>query len=224
MRKMGLFLLALFLIFPASARSRFDFHVDPFYDSRGPVLNVGPYSAGLASADPNEVRATVARMRAEFAELPVEAMYAAAIRLYDIGDRDAAVYWYYAAQYRGRWFARVVMHKEMIGDAGFELRQAHAAFQELAGVEINGYAGCDARKWADALRRVREDHQQTPPAFDRAYPRLAFANEEAIRSAGDAVSHGLSLLEAHVRENETALKVQRAASGADSRFCAPKLP
>ena len=69
-------------------------------------------------------------------------MYVAAIRLYDLGHKDEAVYWFYTAQYRARVFTSI-LDKENVGTIGseaFELKQAYASFNQLAGEYINGYA------------------------------------------------------------------------------------
>ena len=69
-------------------------------------------------------------------------LYVAAIRLYDLGYRKEAIYWFYSAQYRGRQFGVLLDQTKMgsIGSPGFELLHAQNAFYQLVGPYINGYA------------------------------------------------------------------------------------
>src|SRR5262245_12676699 len=100
------------------ARAALEVHLPPWYDSDGPKARVGPYSEGLVSGDKRRVLATVMKMKGAMRRLSVESMYVAAIRLYDLGLRDAALYWFYSAQYRTRLAQAVLLpiqkdHKEL---------------------------------------------------------------------------------------------------------------
>ncbi|MDY0169224.1 MAG: hypothetical protein RBS80_21960 [Thermoguttaceae bacterium] len=79
-------------------------YVTPFYNSEGPQVAVGKHSDDLARANADTIEEMVAAMKAEWDELRPEAMCVAAIRLFDLGLKDEAVYWFYSAQYRGRLF------------------------------------------------------------------------------------------------------------------------
>src|SRR6266478_7720222 len=84
--------------------SHIDVYVTPYYNSKGPSVSVGRFSSGLASAKEDEFLATITKMKKDWDELTFPELYVAAIRLYDLGYRKEAVYWFYAAQYRGRQF------------------------------------------------------------------------------------------------------------------------
>jgi len=79
-----------------------DIYVTPYYQSVGPTIDVGRYSAGLASKDRATFLATIHEMDSSWDELSFAELYVAAIRLYDLGFRKDAIYWYYSAEYRGR--------------------------------------------------------------------------------------------------------------------------
>ena len=122
--------------------SRIDVYITPYYNSAGPAVSVGRFSAGLASKSEAEFLATISKMKQAWEQLSFPELYVAAIRLYDFGYRKEAVYWFYSAQYRGRQFGVLLdpIKKGSIGEAGFELLQAQNAFFQLAGPYINGYA------------------------------------------------------------------------------------
>src|ERR1043165_4089451 len=90
-----------------------DVYITPLYDSKGPIIEVGAFSKGLASTNEPEFVATIAKMKQSWNELRFPEVYAAAIRLYDRGFRNESVYWFYSAQYRGRLFATLVDQQKM---------------------------------------------------------------------------------------------------------------
>jgi hypothetical protein len=82
--------------------ARIDVYVTPFYKSRGPTTEVGAFSKGVAASNEADFVATMPRMRQSSNELRFPEMYVAAIRLYDLGFRKEATYWFYSAEYRAR--------------------------------------------------------------------------------------------------------------------------
>ena len=122
--------------------SHIDAYVTPYYDSKGPVVRVGRFSSGLAAAKEDDFLTTIAQMKKDWDQLTFTELYVGAIRLYDLGYRKEAVYWFYSAQYRGRQFGVLLDQTEMgsIGSPGFELLHAQSAFYQLVGTYINGYA------------------------------------------------------------------------------------
>src|SRR4051812_44278535 len=84
--------------------SHIEVYITPYYNSTGPVIDVGPFSKGLAAKAEPEFLATIAKMKQSWSELRFPEVYVAAIRLYDLGFRKESIYWFYSAQYRGRLF------------------------------------------------------------------------------------------------------------------------
>src|SRR5437773_9460183 len=122
-----------------SDASHIDVYVTPYYNSKGPSVSVGRFSSGLASTKEDEFLGTIARMKNDWDQLTFPELYVAAIRLYDLGYRKEAVYWFYTAQYRGRQFGVLLDQTKMgsIGSPGFELLHAQNAFYQLVGTYIN---------------------------------------------------------------------------------------
>src|SRR5213078_4836051 len=129
-------LVALKAAQPEINPSHIDVYVTPYYNSKGPEVKVGRFSSGLASAKEDEFLATIAEMKKDWERLTFPELYVAATRLYDLGYRKEAVYWFYSAQYRGRQFGILLDQSKMgsIGSAGFELFQAQNAFFQLWGL------------------------------------------------------------------------------------------
>lgn len=143
-----------------------------------------------------------------------------AIRLYDVGLRDDAVFWYYAARDRYVTLARVADMKapELAG-----VDAAMKAFVNRAGPAINGYAFCDVQKqqsiYRDALKWVLQNPYRA--MLDPKVPARAGDREENLRAA----MSGLMASAAKERDtlssmpNVEEIQRQRRDSGADVKYC-----
>ena len=151
-------------------------YITPYYNSKGPAIDVDPFSSGLAAKNESEFVATIAKMKKSWDTLNFAETYIAAIRLYDLGFRkESDCHWFYSAQYRGRLFASLIDRDKMgsMGDPGFELFQAQNAFQQLVGPYINGYAFGDMYQLVPIIERVQRENKSVPD-LTKIYPRGAF--------------------------------------------------
>ena len=197
--------------------------VTPYYDAKGPVVNVGAFSEGLKATNQEAIAKVVRQMQAERATLPAEAMYVAAIRLYDTGLRDESVQWLYRAQYRARLLT-AVLDPAKIGSMGapaFELRSALGSFQELAGTFINGYAGCAQKIWLAGIDAALADSKTLPP-LARIYPKIALLPETEWAAKNAEVAAGLGKLREYVSTQWDSIAAARKQNNADQKYCAAK--
>lgn len=194
-------------------------YVTPYYNSAGPIVHIGQYSAGLASHDERDVVATVRRMKQRWSVLRFYELYVGAIRLYDLGYRNEAVYWFYTAQYRGRLFGMLADAKRLgtIGDPGFELYHAQNAFFELSGPAINGYAFGDVDRLAGVLKRV-ESENRTVPDVHAMYPRVAFIPKDRWAAKNRELAAGLTKLASTLSTQKAQIASQREQNGTAARF------
>ena len=124
-------------------------HVQPFYQAARmpggtPQVSVGKqYNELLSSNRREEILAVRDLIVSKPGVVTPMAMMVLAIRLYDTGLRDDAVFWFYAAK------DRYIVMSEVLNVKTQALAQADDAvrsFAELAGPIINGYAFCDLAK------------------------------------------------------------------------------
>jgi hypothetical protein len=203
--------------------SRIEVYVTPYYNSKGPVIDVGPFSKGLAANNEAEFVATIAKMKQTWDKLTFSEMYVAAIRLYDQSFRNEATYWFYSAQYRGRLLASLVDREKMgsMGDPGFELVQAANAFQQLVGPYINGYAFGDIDNVVQIVERVQKENGALPD-LNKIYPRVIFKKKSEWEAGNTGLSEGLTKFLATLKEQKADIKRQRTERGMDAKFS--KLP
>jgi len=203
--------------------SRIEVYITPYYNSKGPVIEVGPFSKGLTANNEAEFVATIAKIKQAWDKLTFPEMYVAAIRLYDQGFRNEATYWFYSAQYRGRLLASLVDRKKMgsMGDPGFELIQAANAFQQLVGPYINGYAFSDIDNLVHIVERVQKENRALPD-LNKIYPRVIFKKKSEWQAGNTGLNEGLTKLLAMLKEQKADIKRQRTERGMDAKFS--KLP
>src|ERR1041385_6764221 len=200
-----------------------DVYITPYYNSKGPTIEVGPFSSGLAAKNESEFVATIAKMKKSWDTLNFPETYIAAIRLYDLGFRKESIYWFYSAQYRGRLFASLIDRDKMgsIGDPGFELFQAQNAFQQLVGPYINGYAFGDIDQLVPTIGRV-QDEGKIVPDLTKIYPRVAFKPKPEWDAGNKGLNEGLTKLLLTLKNEKASIKQQRIEHGMEAKFS--KLP
>lgn len=196
-----------------------DVYIEPYYNSKGPTIDVGQFSKGLAAANEPEFVATIARMKQSWNELRFPEMYVAAIRLYDLGFRNEATYWFYSAQYRARLFAGLV-DKEKLGTIGapaFELFHATSAFQQLIGPWINGYAFAEIDRLREIVMRVQKENQ-TVPDVEKLYPGVTFQPRSEWKAINGGINEGLTKLLAMLGDQKASIAKTRTDNGTAAKF------
>jgi hypothetical protein len=199
--------------------SHIDVYVTPYYNSKGPEIKVGRFSSGLVSPKEDEFLTTIAEMKKDWDRLTFPELYVAAIRLYDLGYRKEAVYWFYSAQYRGRQFGVLLDQTKMgsIGDPGFELLHAQNAFYQLVGPYINGYAFGDTDGLVKIVERVQKEGRRLPD-LQAAYPGVTFKNKSEWESANTDLANGMNQLISTLKEKKDEIKRQRTERGMEEKF------
>src|SRR5215471_9758587 len=203
--------------------AQIEVYVTPYYNSKGPVIDVGPFSNGLAAKSEAEFLATISKMKASWETLNFPEVYIAAIRLYDLGFRKDSIYWFYSAQYRGRLLATLIDQEKMgsIGSPGFELFQAQNAFQQLVGPYINGYAFGDIDQLIPIIQRVQREGKVVPD-LTKIYPRVTFKPKSEWDTGNKGLNEGLTKLLITLKNEKASIKQQRIERGMEAKF--GKLP
>lgn len=198
-------------------------YVTPYYNSKGPTIDVGPFSSGLAAKNESEFIATILKMKQSWDTLNFAETYVAAIRLYDLGFRKDSIYWFYSAQYRGRLLATLIDQDKMgsIGDAAFELFHAQNAFQQLVGPYINGYAFGDIDQLIPIIERVQREGKVVPD-LTKIYPRVTFKPKSEWDTGNKGLNDGLTKLLVTLKNEKASIKQQRIERGMEAKFS--KLP
>jgi hypothetical protein len=143
-----------------------------------------------------------------------------AIRLYDVGLRDDAVFWFYAA--KNRYFTL-----EAVADVRTpqlaQVEDAVRSFAALAGPIINGYAFCDVANQQKIAARALQWTIDNPykalflPQVPAQPGDRAQNLDEAVAAMRSNVAKERDYLAKP--ENVERLRQQRRDNGADRKFC-----
>jgi hypothetical protein len=195
-------------------------HVPRFYSSEGLQIQVGNYSQQLGTEDLQELTVLEQEMARQKDELTPQQMFVLAIRLYDLGEKDNSVYWFYEAQFRAKLFLKTLDadHFAGISELSSGLLASYEAFTELAGEYINGYAGCDVDNWVK-IAKIVKDNNPKPPELDKLFPEAVFVERSQWQRINDEVGAGLGVLIDELAKSKEAIRQQREATDQDSRYC-----
>ena len=122
--------------------SRMPVTVSPYYNSDPLTINVGEMSDKLKSENPADLIRLASSINAHDLNIPTEALYVLAIRLFDLNEKIPAAYWFYNAQFRTRVLNGLKaqdpdLFGDGMGDGAGEKLAAYNAFSELAGKYFN---------------------------------------------------------------------------------------
>lgn len=198
-----------------------EFYVTPFYSSQGPHIEVGEFSELLTKATAASIDELASKLRAKevWPKLPAETMFVLAVRLYDLGHKDDSVYWFYSAQMRARLLNAVLQPDSLgeMGSEGFELMHAHASFQQLAGIYINGYAFGDLPKLQATLQQVLDEATEMPD-LAAAYPTLQFIDPALWPDRAKEIAAGLKEMLDYIEDHSDEIRAQRKANGVEGKY------
>jgi hypothetical protein len=224
--------LLLLAALPLAARAadervkRIAIFVEPYYAaSREPdgtprVEVADRFDRLLSSNDRDDIARARDLIAKEWETITPMTMMVLAIRLYDVGLRDDAVFWYYAARNR---FITAMRVADMKAVALGNTERAMRDFVYLAGPVINGYAFCDVEKQKTIAKNALKwtiDHPYTA-LLDPAIPAQPGDRRDNIRRAFNQLMDEVAREEAYldVMPNVEELKKKRRESGADVKYC-----
>lgn len=171
----------------------------------------------LSSDDPARIKEVEAEIRAKPDFITPMTMMVLSIRLYDMGFRDEAVFWHYAAKDRMRTISEIVSG----GIAGAIV--ATRDFAATAGPTINGYAFCDLPKQGairqSAFEWVRDNPYQAifSEQLPSRYADRAAALNNVVASIERSVHMEADFLSNPV--NRERLEKARSENGAQKKYC-----
>ncbi len=200
-------------------------YVQPYYEAARepggtPRVAVGRSFDGLASNKRGDILAIRDRIVAEPKLVTPMTLMVLAIRFYDVGLRDDAVFWFYAAKDRFLTLDRVVD----IGAGGLaQVEDAIRNFSTLAGPIINGYAFCDIAN-QQAIRAKALDWVEQHPyeaIFMERLPAKSSNRKQALAEAVASLRQSAAKESAYLQDagNAATFRAERARNGTDEKYC-----
>ena len=206
--------------------TRIDVYVTPYFAAAAspdgkPTVAVGEtFNALLASGRSEDILAARDLVEQQPDRVTPMTMMVLAIRLYDVGLHDDAVFWFYAAKGRYITLASVID----IAAAGLaEVDAAMGAFVQLAGPVINGYAFCDVAG-QQAVHAASIDWVEAHPyavAFMDRLPARPGDREANLAAAVADLRANAAKESAYLADpkNLSDLKAKRRENEMEAKFC-----
>ena len=206
---------------------RIDVYVSPYYAAASeaggtPQVSVGgaPFDQLLASNRREDILAARDRIQQQPDAITPMTLMVLAIRLYDIGERDDAVFWFYVAKHR---YTTLAYSADVNAPALEAANSAMSAFNSLAGPYINSYAFCNVKKQQAANQRAYEWVRDHPYAalYHEKLPRLPGDPQANIQKGLDAIAKGIADEKALVADPKAMVELQqrRKKNNVDAQFC-----
>jgi hypothetical protein len=201
-------------------------YVEPYYRSaenadQRPQVAIGAALSGLlASARREDIVEARDKILADPKLITPMTMMVLAIRLYDVGLRDDAVFWFYVAK------DRHITLSEVLDIEQSRLTQADAAvrsFATLAGPVINGYAFCDLARQKELRAKALAWVEQNPY-------QVIFMDRFAAKpgNRGENLAHAIRTARQNVDKEQAYFAdpkhvadfyATRSRNEADTKFC-----
>ena len=210
----------------AAPITRIDIYVTPYYEAAkapngAPKVAVGKtYDTLLASNQRDDIVRARDEINRNNALVTPMTLMVLAIRLYDVGLRDDAVFWFYAAKDRFVTLAGVsdIKSRELA-----QVEDAVKNFAILAGPVINGYAFCDVAK-QQALRQKALKWVVDNPykaMFLPQVPALPGDREQNLKKAVAEITASAAKEREYLAKpaNVAELEAKRKKNDADAMFC-----
>ncbi len=213
-------------VFAAEPVRQVGIYVQPFYAAARtpggtPRVAVGKqFDALLSSSRQKDILAARDLIVAEPQVITPMTMMVLAIRLYDVGLRDDAVFWFYVAKERYLVMADVVDTRTQ---AFAQVNDAVRNFATLAGPFINSYAFCDLAKQQETLNKAVVWVEANPyqVMFMERIPALPGDRNENHKRAIANAKERAAKARAHLTDakNRDAFYATRKANDVDAKFC-----
>jgi len=201
-------------------------HVQPYYAAaeradRAPQVAIGASLSGLlASTRREDIVKARDKVAADPKLITPMTMMVLPIRLYDVGLRDDAVFWFYVAKDRYITLSQVLdIEESKMG----QVEDAVRSFATLAGPIINGYAFCDFAKQSEVRAKALAWVEQNPyqAIFMDRFTAKPGNRAESLKRAIRTLRQNVDTEQAYLADPKRAADFQatRSKNEADAKFC-----
>ena len=223
------FLMTLYFVIGSAAANdgkvrSIDIYVTPYYSANaGKVEHVKVYDkidSLLLSGKVEDFKKAEKTVQDAPQMVSPITLFVLSARAYDLGLRDDAIFWFYAAKNRAILLRGVI---DMEGEKFTDVVAAIGAFMKLVGDVVNPYTFCDIKKQQEIADKALEWTKKN--AYEAMFsPEFSSPHED--RKA--ALAKGIEKLESRNKkekdyfldkDNLANFKAMRKQNGTDEKFC-----
>ena len=200
-------------------KAHIPFYAEPYYNYDPLKITIGKYKSELLTTDTTKLNALAEKIKADINHTDIESLFFLSIRLYDLGKKDDAFYWFHTAKARAIIFIDMLDPKNIggIGDKAFELQQFFSTTSQLVGEYINGYGFNDIDKGIAELEKVKNEIKNIL-GYKEVYKDIHFSTEIDIEKEKTEGEERLSKLIDYMKTNKDEIKKQRIENGIQDKY------
>ena len=187
------------------SKSPLPIRVEPYYDYEQSSIEVGSRGNANATTNQSDVIQLSNDLKKSISGLRAEQMYVLAIRLFDAGFNQDAIYWFYQARYRERQFNATLY--DASDSNAIKLQNAYRSFAKQLSPYIVGVASCNQENWAEIIKTVLNENSIFPD-LPSIYPEITFYDNARWESINDVVSGNMNLTLSLVEGKNSGLEKQ----------------
>lgn len=195
------------------------FYATPYYNYDPLTITIGKYKKELLTKDTAELMNLASKIKSEINNTDVESLYFLSIRLYDLGKKDDAFYWFQTAKSRARIFINMLDPKKIgsIGSETFELKQLFLTMNQIVGEYMNGYGLNDIDKGISVFEKVRSEVKDIQ-SYKEVYKNMSFLDESNLEIEKANKEAELDKTIDYIKTHKEEIKKQRIENGIQDKY------
>lgn len=205
--------------FSQNSKGKIPFYALPYYNFEPLTITIGKYKKELLTNDINQLKKIEKIIKTDINNTDIESLFVFSIRLYDLGQKDDAFYWFITAQTRARIFINMLDKEKIgsIGSAAFETKQFFASCNQLVGKYINGYGFNDIDKGIAVYERVKSEVKNIK-SYKNVYKNISFIDDSNIEIEKAKKEKELTEGIAYFIKNKEEIKKKRIENGIQDKY------
>ncbi len=204
---------------PVQITTRIPFYAEPYYNYEPLKIAIGKYQVELLSNNCTELLTLAKRIMADINQTDIESLYFLSIRLYDLGNKDEAFYWFHTAKTRAAVFVDMldINYVGSMGDIAFELYQLFNAINQMVGQFLNGYGFNDLDKAITVFENVKNEVQNII-SFGKLYSNIVFVDNSNLEQVKNARILDLEQTIDYIKSHKDEILQQRIDNGIQDKY------
>jgi hypothetical protein len=206
-------------VFAQPGKSNIPFSAVPYYSYQPLTITIGKYKKELLTNDITKMIALENRISVGIDSCDIESIYFLSIRLYDLGKKDDAFYWFHTAKARALIFMNMLDPRKIggMGSPAFELEQLFGAINELVGEYMNGYGFNDVNKGVVVFEKVKSKVKNIH-SFKNIYKNIVFLNDSNLEKEKKSEEEDLAKTIDYMNTHKAEIKKQRIENGTQDKY------
>ncbi len=202
-----------------STKGHIPFYAVPYYNFDPLSITIGKYKNELLTNDTVALTVLADRIKADINNTDIESLFFLSIRLYDLGKKDDAFYWFHTAKSRAIVFIDMLDPKKIgsIGDKPFELKQFFITTSQLVGEYLNGYGFNDIDKGIAVIEKVKSEIKNIQ-SYKVVYKDIHFLNDNKLENERTEGEERLTKLIDYTKSHKEEIQKQRIDNGTQDKY------